>query len=317
MSDTTSTSDKNGFLKNWLGPVLFLIPLIYYYFFYPANYPVDCITAFDWMSKHVWNSNPELGHCWFIPLICVYMLWHKRKDIAKAVKSPSLHGLWLLIPGLFLVILAARTHQGRIPMIALPFLLSGTAWYFWGRKVAIMTAYPIFFFLFCIPIPGGIMAVTLPLQLIATHAAHYGAGLFGVQTIIEGTNIISADGNWDAYNIAGGCSGLHSLMSLMMISFAWAYLADKLALWKRIILAISAIPLAIIGNAFRVTSIFIFAEYISTDFAGKTWHDWSGLLLFFPISLLGLTLLHGILAGQLPFFNKKKTIIISNTKDEA
>ena len=74
---------------------------------------------------------------------------------------------------------------------------------------------------------------------------------------------------------------------------------------------------AILANAFRVASIFICAEYINPAFASKTWHDWSGLLFFCPASLLGLMLLHGLLAGEVPFLKRRRTIIRqSNTLKE-
>lgn len=275
------------------------------------------LTAFDWMEYNLWSGGDDKGHYWIIPILCVYMLWHKRSDLAKLEKAPSLHGLWLIVLGIIICMLAARTHQGRLPIIALPILLSGMVWYQWGRKAAAITAYPLFFFWLCVPLPI-IQPITVHLQLIASQSAHWTAGLFGVETIIDGTNVASATGNWDAYDIAGGCSGLRSLMALIMISFAWAYLADNLSFWKRAVLALSAIPLAVIGNAFRVASIFICAEYVSPAFAGKTWHDWSGLLFFFPISLLGLLLLHGVLTGEIPFMKRRKVVIItSNTKENA
>jgi exosortase/archaeosortase family protein len=100
--------------------------------------------------------------------------------------------------------------------------------------------------------------------------------------------------------IAKGCSGIRSLMALMMISGAWACLAD-MALWKRALLFLSAIPLAILGNALRVVSIFVIAEYGDEKWARTTWHDWSGLLLFYPISLLLLLGIHSLLEGGLPW----------------
>ena len=150
---------------------------------------------------------------------------------------------------------------------------------------------------------------TVGMQIIATQLTQYFAAFCGIQTIVEGTSITFASGNWDSFQIAEGCSGMRSLMALFMISCAWGYLADKLSLWKRITLALSAIPLSILANAFRVGSIFICAEYINPAFASKTWHDWSGLLFFFPASLLGLTLLHGLLAQEIPFLKRRKTIV--------
>lgn len=78
-----------------------------------------------------------------------------------------------------------------------------------------------------------------------------------------------------------------------------------------------SIPLAVIANSFRITSIFVLAEYVSPVFAGKTWHDWSGLALFFPASLLGLFLIHSLLAGELSFLKRRKVIIRSNSDTHA
>jgi exosortase/archaeosortase family protein len=93
-------------------------------------------------------------------------------------------------------------------------------------------------------------------------------------------------------------------MALLMISSVWAYLA-RMSLWKKAILLSSAIPLSIIGNGLRVSSIFIMAEYGTEQFARTTWHDNSGLLLFYPISLLMMMGLHTILEGGLPWRHRK------------
>ena len=189
-------------------------------------------------------------------------------------------------------------------------------WRYLRRSIAARCAFPFFFLWLSIPLPG-FQQATVGMQLLATQAAHWGAALCGVQTIVEGTNISSATGQWDTYTVAGGCSGMRSLMALIMVSTAWGFLADKLAIWKRILLALSAIPLSIAANAFRVASIFVCAEYINPAFASKTWHDWSGLLFFFPASLLGLMLLHGLLAGEVPFLKHRRTVIRrTNTPDQ-
>jgi exosortase len=135
--------------------------------------------------------------------------------------------------------------------------------------------------------------------------AHHGSSLFGVETYVEGTVILPTKGDWKPLDIAGGCSGIRSLMALLMVSAAWAYIA-KIAYWKKIILFLSAVPLAIIGNAMRITSIFVIAEYGNADFAVNTWHDWSGLLLFYPISLVMLLLIHSLFEGRIPWKNLSK-----------
>ncbi len=267
-------------------------------------------SAAGWLTT-TWNRENDYEHGWMVPLLSIYMLLHACANLRGHTFKSNLNGLWLTAAGALLCVLAIRTQQGRVAIGALPFLLTGAVWCYWGTRAARLCAFPFFFLWLSIPLPG-FQQATVGMQLLATKAAHWGAGLCGVQTIVEGTNISSATGQWDTYSIAGGCSGMRSLMALIMISIAWGYLADKLTLWKRLLLGLSAIPLSIIANAFRVSSIFICAEYINPAFASKTWHDWSGLLFFFPASLVGLMLLHGLLAGEVPFLKRRRTIVRRN-----
>jgi exosortase/archaeosortase family protein len=89
-------------------------------------------------------------------------------------------------------------------------------------------------------------------------------------------------------------------MALLMISGAWAYMA-RMAMWKRALLFLAAFPIAILGNALRVTSIFVIAEYGDAKWGRETWHDWSGLLLFYPFSLMMLLGLHSLFEGGWPW----------------
>ena len=184
-------------------------------------------------------------------------------------------------------------------MAGLPFILWGAVYFLWGWRVAKLTLFPLFFLWIAIPLPAFQQATT-HLQLLATAMAHHGSSLFGVETYTQGTTVLPVKGDWKPLSIAHGCSGIRSLMALLMISAAWAYMA-RMAMWKRILLFLSAVPLAILGNALRVISIFVIAEYGNAKWAATTWHDWSGLLLFYPFSLLMLLLINTVLEGGLPW----------------
>ncbi len=291
---------------SWVGFALYLSMVVYFYYC-TGNAISGRETSISWLTYN-WDEANDYEHGWMVPLLSLYMLGYACRSLKGVCPSMSLHGLWLVIPGILLALLSVRTYQPRVALAGAPLLLTGGVWYFWGRQVAARCAFPLFFLWLCVPVPG-FQQATVWMQLLATQMAHYAAALFGVQTLVEGTNIASANGAWDAYTVSGGCSGMRSLMALVMISTAWGYLASGLAFWKRITLALSAIPLAILANAFRVTSIFICAEYVNPAFASKTWHDWSGLLFFFPASLAGLTLLHGLLAGELPLIKRRRVVL--------
>lgn len=304
MESEFENETRRSRLVRYVAIALSAAVLIWFYCF-QNGFGMGSISAIRWLYS-CWDDE----YAWMVPLFSVAVLYRRRSEwlsLPLPKKTPWCAFLPIAL-GAMLYYIGYSTMQERVVVAGLPFLLLGCICFFKGWQVVRICAFPCFFLWLMIPLPG-FQQATVGMQLIATQAAHWGAALFGVQTVVEGTNIASADGSWDAYSIAGGCSGMRSLMSLLMISVAWAYLAP-LSWWKKLVLAGSAIPLAVVGNAFRVTSIFVFAEYVNPAFASKTWHDWSGLLFFFPASLFGLTLLYSLLTGEIPFLRKRRTVII-------
>ncbi len=274
--------------------------------------PVGAANSIQWLIS-TWNKRMDYEHGWLVVPIIAFMLYHARKGIAQAPKSIDWRGLILFIPAGLMLMLSFRVGQPRVAVGALPLLLLGGTWYLAGLQTARLCAFPLLFFWLCIPLPF-FQQATVQLQIVATQLGHLGATLLGVDTYLQGTNIRSTDGHWNAFSIAGGCSGMRSLMALIMLSAAWAYLTN-LKFWKKCVLFLSAIPLAVIGNGVRITSIVVLAEYGNPEFAAKTWHDWSGLLFFFPICLLGLAAVHSLLAGELIWRpSRRRKLVVKTNK---
>jgi exosortase len=263
------------------------------------------------------DSLGTVGNTLLVPLVIAGLIFHRSKKLRAAMGEGSGWGLAVVLLGAMFYAAGYRTLQPRVTMGALPMLLWGSALYFWGWRMARMLVFPLFFFWLAIPLPS-FQQATVQLQLFATSMAHHGAGLFGVETIVQGTSISSAHGGWEPLEIAKGCSGIRSLMALLMISGAWAYVAD-MAMWKRVLLFLAAFPLAILGNSLRVISIFVIGEYGDPVWARTTWHDWSGLLLFYPFSLMLLLVIHSLLEGGLPWRkqNRRQLRRVTVTRDEA
>ncbi len=302
-------------LSAWVGFLLFIVFIIFFYFCVPV-FTLRTQTSFEWWWTAMWAKGRDYDHGWMVPILSACILVKACRRMKGMPAEPGNHAAWLILLSCLFLLVAARTQQGRVAISTLPILLTGGVWYFWGRRIAARCAFPFFMLWLSIPVPG-FQQSTVWMQILATQAGQWGTSLFGIETIVEGTSITSATGNWDTYSVTGGCSGIRSLSALLMISVTWAYLAGSLALWKRLLLALSAFPLAIIANAFRVASIFIFAEYVNPAFATRTWHDWSGMIFFFPASLICLTLLHGLLAGEMPFFKRRRVVITRRRGDNA
>jgi exosortase len=286
----------------WVSVVLSVAVLVWFYGYEPRYGAARETTAIGWLTS-AWNGETDYEHGLLFPFLIAGLIGYRWKDLKAAVGEGCLWGLGVAVFGVLLYIAGYRTLQPRITMGALPFIVWGSAVYLWGWQVAKILLFPVFFFWLAIPLPS-FQQATSSLQLVATSLAHHGSGLFGVETYVEGTKVLPIKGNWEPLDIAKGCSGIRSLMALLMISAAWAYVA-KISFWKKVLLFLSAFPLAILGNSLRVISIFVIAEYGDAKWATTTWHDWSGLLLFFPFSLALLLVIHALLEGGLPW-NKAK-----------
>ena len=277
--------------------------IIWFFGFETRFGPDRSQSVFAWLES-AWNDENDYEHGILFPFVIAGLIIYQFKKLRAAAGKGSYLGLAAVLVGAAFYAISYRTFQPRIAAGALPFLLWGGCYFLWGWRVARLLAFPFFFFWLAVPLPSFQQATT-HLQLLATSMAHHGSSLFGVDTYVEGTTILPVDGDWKPLDIATGCSGIRSLMALLMISSAWAYVA-KIKLWQKAILFMSALPLAIIGNALRVTSIFVIAEYGDEKWAAGTWHDWSGLLLFYPFSLFLLLALHSLFEGGLPWKKKGK-----------
>ncbi len=275
------------------------LAIVVWFFCFETRYgPKHVHSTLGWL-KSSWNPATDYEHGKLVPFVILGLILYRFKEIRAAVQPGSLWGLLSVVVGCLFYVAAYRTLQPRVAVAGLPFILWGSAHFLWGWRVAKLLAFPLFFLWIAIPLPTFQQATT-HLQLLATAMAHHGSGLLGVETYTQGTTVLPVKGDWKPLSIAHGCSGIRSLMALLMISATWAYVA-RMAMWKRILLFLCAVPLAIVGNALRVISIFVIAEHGNAEWASTTWHDWSGLLLFYPFSLLLLLVIHSLLEGGLPW----------------
>lgn len=283
--------------------------LVLWYFGFVERFGPDYgrRSALAWLYS-AWTPVTDYEHGKLVPFVIVGLIAYRYREIRQSISRGSWWGLLSVALGCLFFVAAYRTYQPRIAIGGLPFILWGGALYYCGWKAARLLIFPLFFIWIAIPLPAFQQATT-HLQLLATQLAHHGSDLLGVETYTQGTTILPVKGDWKPLSIAHGCSGIRSLMALLMISAAWAYVA-KIALWKKAILFASALPLAIVGNSLRVISIFVIAEYGNAQWASTTWHDWSGLLLFYPVSLLALLGIHSLMDGGLPWTSGRRRQVV-------
>jgi len=147
-----------------------------------------------------------------------------------------------------------------------------------GRAVFRVLAFPLLFLFLMVPLPQSLVnVVAFPLQLVAADLAVQGLHWLGIPALREGNIIHLA--NRQPLFVAEACSGLRSLMALGTLAVVFAYFFRKTAA-ERILIVLSAIPIAIAVNAFRVGLTGYLTHALGTQAAEGWIHQTEGFFTF-------------------------------------
>jgi exosortase len=163
----------------------------------------------------------------------------------------------------------------------------GVPFYLFGWQVAKQLIFPCTYLIFCIPL-NFLDSITFPLRMLVTVIATVLLNGLGIPVERVGSGIHSLTGGFD-FDVAAPCSGLRSLLAMTALTAVYANLTQK-TLIKQWILFLCAIPLAVIGNLVRITSIGLVAQAFGEDLAVNLYHDYSGYVVF----AVGILLMVGI-----------------------
>src|SRR5258708_2953722 len=183
------------------------------------------------------------------------------------------------------------TREGRLSSglppwqgVSLPLLI---AWLY--RAIL----FPWAFLILMIPIPNLILQqVTFPLQLLASRLATALLELVGVPVLRQGNVIVLASMPLD---VAEACSGIRSLLTLVTLAIIYGYLMET-RVCVRVVLAISAGPIAIAANSFRIFCTGLLVQYWDPDKAEGFFHIFSGWLIF-VLALIMLFAVHRLISS--------------------
>jgi exosortase len=243
-----------------------------------------------WRLVRQWDSDPDMGHGFFVPLVAGFIVWQKRAELLALKPAPNWWGLAVVLYGalqLWIATLGAELFLARtalvISIIGIVLLLGGTAWV---RALG----FPLFLLFFMIPIPTVVYnSITFPLQLLASRVSTEALNLMQIPVLREGNVLELAE---QKLSVVEACSGIRSLLSLTFLSLVYGYFFEG-KVWMRVALFVSTIPIAIVANASRVTLTGVLTEY-KPELAEGFFHTASGWVIFM-VALAILIGLHQIL----------------------
>jgi exosortase len=191
--------------------------------------------------------------------------------------KPSLAGLALIAASLVVFVAGRFGAELFLTRVSLLGVLAGVVLFLWGWRHFRIAVFPIAFLLLMIPLPAIIFnQITFPLQGIAARAGEAVIAVAGVPVLREG-NILHVPGR--ALEVAEACSGIRSLTSLITLAIVLGYFTERRT-GPRVLIALAAVPIAIIANAGRVAGTGLTAYWVSPDAAEGFFHTFSGWLVF-------------------------------------
>jgi exosortase len=236
--------------------------------------------AFSPSFLDLWNElikHSNDSHGLLVPFISLYFAWQKKEELRRVAISTSIWGAVIVISSLLIYIVAFAGDVAFIARLMLVVSLIGLVLFNYGKKVFKIIAFPLFFLFFMIPIPVSlIQIISLPLQFFATTISAKIINAFSIPVSQEGNMLYFAQTQLE---VAQACSGLHSIVALIMLSVIFVHLSSK-GLIPKIILLASAIPLALLANIIRVSGTGILAHYYGSNIARGFLHEFSGLAVF-------------------------------------
>lgn len=235
-----------------------------------------------------WYLDPDFSHGFLVPLFSAYLIWTKRETLKNTPVRQSWAGLPLIVLAIITLFLGVYGAELFLARISLVMLLAGLIWMMAGREMLRELRFPVVVLLLAIPLPKVIYnQITFPLQIFASKAAAAVLPLFGVPVMRDG-NIIQLPSM--PLEVAEACSGIRSLMSLFTAAIFYGYFLEPKTS-RRIILALAALPIAVLANGARIVGTGLAVQYWDPDKALGFFHEFSGWLIF-VVSLVLLYLLH-------------------------
>jgi len=253
---------------------------------------VDTASMFAWLDAIHTNaekndSDDAFGR--FVPFLVGVLLLVRRRELHETPKSPWPPALALIAFGLLLHAVGFLVQQTRVSIAAFLVGLFGIMGLLWGREWLKSVFFPYFLLGFVIPVAAYLDSLTFKLRLLSTWvsttfcSAVLSISLRRIGTLVEFPPVTPLPGAGAGragfvFNVAPACSGIRSLTVVALLTIAFAWLNFRCP-WRRALLILCGIPLALLGNVVRLILTFCVAD-IWGEAAGSRVETKAGFITF-------------------------------------
>jgi exosortase A len=221
----------------------------------------------------IWLRSETFTHGFFIFPISAYLIWTKRKSLARIVPRPDYRGLlvlaglgfgWLLADAGSVQVIAQLCLVAMVPVIVFTIL---------GLQITKAITFPLGFLFFAVPFGEFLIP---PLMNFTADFVVTALQITRIPVYREGTFFTIPSGQW---SVVEGCSGLRYLIASFTLGTLYGYLTYR-SNKRRLIFAILSLIVPIFANGMRAYLIVMIAHLSNMQLALGVDHYIYGWVFF-------------------------------------
>ncbi|HPN57310.1 MAG TPA: exosortase/archaeosortase family protein [Candidatus Omnitrophota bacterium] len=230
-----------------------------------------------WMWSRWFATDSYYSHGILIPFVSGYLIWQKKAELQVMPVKESRLGMPLIVAGILLYLFSALFRINFSGGLSMFVVIFGMILHFYGMAILKKILFPIAFLIFMFPLPEvAIVNISFRMKIFAAEIAEKLLNQMGILAKRNGSIIMMRHAQVVVDDV---CSGLRSLISLTALGSIFAFWLNGPA-WKRVVLFLTTIPIAIITNVCRVVFLATVSEIWGPESAVGFIHDASGFLIF-------------------------------------
>lgn len=236
-----------------------------------------------------WRHDADWSYGFIIPLFSLYLIYSRWGELLRAPRRACPAGLALLLGAIALMVLGVYPLSILwVRQLSMPLMILGVVLYVGGTRLAGLTALPILYLCFALPLPTMLYRrIAVPLQDLAAEGSAGLLGSLGVDISVTASHLklISRGGSVYPLDVVEACSGIRSLIAYVALGVAWAYLEER-PVWQRVVLVAAAVPVALLTNILRVATTCCMFYLDRPELGQKFMHEVTGIVMLAPALLM-------------------------------
>lgn len=224
-------------------------------------------------------SKPEYSHGPLIPVLSALMFLRELKQFPPqpGPKSDRWPGVLVVLLSIAVAALGSLLNVGSLQAYAIIIWVAGILLISFGWQTGKNFWPPVLHLVFMLPLPGLLYyQVSTVLQLISSELGVWFLRMASIPVRLDG-NII--DLGVLKLLVAEACSGLRYLFPILSFSYIFAVLYQG-PKWHKIVLLLSAAPIAVIMNSVRIALAGILLQYFGPEWLEGFTHFFEGWVIF-------------------------------------